>query len=362
MNLPVCMLASILLVLSLRDVTIGRAKGASWQIFAQRFDFLGLLLFMVGTGLLIVGFSFATSNGWTSPSTLTLIIIGPLILIFGGFYEVHTSRDALFPPVAFRSLTVVCVLVITFLHNLAFNAGTFYLALYFQAVNGSTPLEAGIQMLPYSLGSSLASMPAAWLIGYWQKRTGDTTGQKWVITTGLLIATVGFGLLVLLNEHSLLLSQLTFPLIAGIGIGILFHAPYQVFAKALGPSDLATGTSAFFLVRFNGATIGLAVAGLTFDGVLSHYLPSDYQIQGSSPSIDWTSLSLIEPPSLKWGVLGAASKAIQRIWIVCTPLLCVAMLVSFFVKRFPIEGSDDDIQEEKEHTDVSSSTDLAIQA
>jgi hypothetical protein len=74
------MLASILLVLSLRDVTIGRAKGASWQIFAQRFDFLGLyvydlffistslrqicrLLFMVGTGLLIVGFSFATSNG-----------------------------------------------------------------------------------------------------------------------------------------------------------------------------------------------------------------------------------------------------------------------------------------------------------
>lgn len=143
-----------------------------------------------------------------------------------------------------------------------------------QAVNGSTPLEAGIQMLPYSLGSSLASMPAAWLIGYWQKRTGDTTGQKWVITTGLLIATVGFGkpkptgikllslisasgLLALLNEHSLRLWQSVFPLIAGIGIGMLFHAPYQVFAKALGPSDLATGTSAFFLVRFTGATIGL---------------------------------------------------------------------------------------------------------
>lgn len=35
--------------------------------------------------------------------------------------------------------------------------------------------------------------------------------------------------------------------------------------------------------------------------------------------------------------------------------------VSFFVKRFPIEGSNDDIQEEKEHTDVSS-TDLATQA
>lgn len=64
---------------------------------------------------------------------------------------------------------------------------------FHQAAIGSTPLEAGVQMLPYSLGSSLASMPVAWLIGYWQKRTGDTSSQKWVIMTGLLIASVGFG-------------------------------------------------------------------------------------------------------------------------------------------------------------------------
>lgn len=75
-------------------------------------------------------------------------MIGPLILIIGGFYEVHTGRDALFPPIAFRSFTIgmefpignihelidlpVCILIITFFHNLVFNAGTFYLALYFQ--------------------------------------------------------------------------------------------------------------------------------------------------------------------------------------------------------------------------------------
>jgi hypothetical protein len=38
---------------------------------------------------------------------------------------------------------------------------------------------------------------------------------------------------------------------------MLFHAPYQVFTKALEPHELATGTSAFFLVRFTGATVGL---------------------------------------------------------------------------------------------------------
>lgn len=132
----------------------------------------------------------------------------------------------------------------------------------------------------------------------------------------------------MLNEHSARAAQLTFPLVAGIGIGMLFHAPYQVFAKALGPSDLAMGTGAFFLVRFTGATIGLvrsttyyprpqfkfwikAVAGLIFDGMLSHYMPPDYQVYGSISSINWTSLSLIEPLSLRWGVLSAVSKAIQ---------------------------------------------------
>lgn len=68
---------------------------------------------------------------------------------------------------------------------------------------------------------------------------------------------LGTGILNLLNENSPILSQIIYPLIAGIGLGMLFHAPYQVFCKTLNPQELATGTSAFFLVRFTGATIGL---------------------------------------------------------------------------------------------------------
>lgn len=116
-------------------------------------------------------------------------------------------------------------------------------------------------------------MPAAWFIGSWQQRSKDTSGQNIVISAGLFLSTVGFGsvfscltgchlywiigLLILLNEHASMAAQIMFPLIAGIGLGLLFHAPYQVFFRALKPSELATGTSAFFLVRFTGATIGL---------------------------------------------------------------------------------------------------------
>jgi hypothetical protein len=56
-----------------------------------------------------------------------------------------------------------------------------------------SPFEAGIASLPYSLGSSLISMPAAWFIDLWQKRQGNMSGQKWISFLGLAIGTLGFG-------------------------------------------------------------------------------------------------------------------------------------------------------------------------
>lgn len=346
MNVPICIVAWILVLLSLRGVSFERANNASWQAFIHKFDFIGLLLFMIGTGCVVVGFSFAINNGWTSPSTLSLVILGPLVLALGGFHEVCTSRDALFPPSAFGSSTVVFVLFIVFFHNLAFNAGTFYLALYFQAVKGSTPLLAGIQMLSYSLGSSLASMPATWLIGSLQGRTGDTRGQNWIISTGLLISTLGFGLLTLLDNNTSHVEQVALPLIAGIGIGMLFHPPYQVFSKAVGDDVLATGTSAFFLVRFTGATIGLAVAGFIFDATLTQKMPSGYQTQGPITFINWNSLDSIEPLSLRAEVRHAVAVSIKMIWVVCVPLLGIAFLVSLFMKRYSMKAVSD-TQEKK---------------
>lgn len=61
----------------------------------------------------------------------------------------------------------------------------------------------------------------------------------------------------LMSDASPRSTQVAFPLIAGVGLGMLFHAPYQVFTRALRRQDVAAGTSAFFLVRFTGATVGL---------------------------------------------------------------------------------------------------------
>ena len=56
-----------------------------------------------------------------------------------------------------------------------------------------SPFAAGIASLPYSLGSTLVSIPAAWFMGFWQVKRGNMSGQKWISFAGLIIGTVGFG-------------------------------------------------------------------------------------------------------------------------------------------------------------------------
>ncbi|EIW64531.1 amino acid permease ScVBA-like protein [Trametes versicolor FP-101664 SS1] len=333
MNLPICAVSFVTLWLSLRHVFAGRTSDVSWRTFGRTFDFVGLFLFMGGSSSIVIGFNFATQLGWACASTLTLIVAGVLVLVVAGFYEVRTKRDALFPPIAFRDLLVI-TLATTFLHNFAFNAGTFYLALYFQAVDGLSPIQAGITMLPYSLGSSLASMPAAWLIGYWSQRRNDTACQKFLICAGLAIASVGFGLMMLMSERSTHLEQTLFPLIAGVGLGMLFHAPYQVFTRALRRQEVASGTSAFFLVRFTGATVGLAVAGAVFLGRLSSTLPP-----GVDASVVLESVTALRNQSNWDEVLHALSLAIKAIWAVCCPCLGVALLVgiSMFTRKIAVD-------------------------
>ena len=190
-------------------------------------------------------------------------------------------------------------------------------------------------------------MPVAWFIGYWQQRTHDTSGQNWMISIGLFICTLGFGrqcshiwacpiswclagLLNLLNENADVAAQVVFPLITGIGIGMLFHAPYQVFARSLKPWELATGTSAFFLVRFTGATVGLvslpesnfcrslnfmkAVAGTIFSDEMSKRLPAEFVVRGQALSIDYSAIKFFQP-EVKAEVLHAVSSSIRvRCW------------------------------------------------
>ena len=143
--------------------------------------------------------------------------------------------------------------------------------------------------------------------------------------------------MITLNDRSSSTVKILFPFIAGMGLGVLLHAPYQVFTRALQSKDMAIGTSAFFLLRFTGATIGLvrkfsgityvpfsqfntqSIAGTIFNIRLDKTLPTGYP--GNSSTLDLTAVQSITPPMLRDEVLHAVARSIQVCLQVLIPLL-----------------------------------------
>ncbi len=98
----------------------------------------------------------------------------------------------------------------------------------------------------------------------------DINNRLWFVRPPkvfIMVSDICAGLMIMLNEHTSVALQELAPLLAGIGIGMLFHAPYQLLTIALGPKGIACATSAFFLVRFTGSTCGLVSATSFQSGV-----------------------------------------------------------------------------------------------
>jgi MFS family permease len=95
----------------------------------------------------------------------------------------------------------------SFFQTFAYTAGTFYLVLYYQAVQGANALMAGLLSLPYSLGSALISTLASQYVQHTQR-------YREVIICGLGLSTLGFGL------------SLSFPLILAVAYRADAHSTF----------------------------------------------------------------------------------------------------------------------------------------
>jgi hypothetical protein len=153
------------------------------------------ILLMGSTSVLVIGASFAGYNSWTSPKTLGLLISGVLGLVLAALYEGHRKENALIPTGILRNLNIINVLVISILHNFAFTAGTYFIPLYYQALHGTSPLIAGMQVLPFSLGAALATIPTARFIGLRPDHHWINLSLKISIASALALSAIGYGAL-----------------------------------------------------------------------------------------------------------------------------------------------------------------------
>jgi MFS family permease len=166
-------------------------------------DWLGNLTFAVGLILVMIGVTYGIRPygghpmGWLSPFVLTALCIGVLLLALFVVVEKHV-REPMFRLELFRIRPFTFGVLSSFLSSVARGGLMFMLIIWLQGIwlpeHGysftSTPLWAGIFMLPLTLGFLIAGPASGYL--------SDHYGARPFATGGMLVSAVAFGLLELL--------------------------------------------------------------------------------------------------------------------------------------------------------------------
>ncbi|KAL7411710.1 major facilitator superfamily domain-containing protein [Mrakia frigida] len=326
LNLPLGFVALVMLYFCLK---LNPRKKITLREFADRFDFVGVLFLTAGSGTLLAGFSLAADRSWSDKTTIALLVVGVVCFSIGMINEGYTKRTPLFPPRLFRTRTTTLTLAITTLHSLGYLSLSFYLPTYYQGVHGRSAMISGLQLLPTITGCSLMTLA----VGPLMTRLKVARPFMWI---GLGLGTLGFGLMLLLDPNSGLANQEGLPILAGLGLGMLFQPPLIVLQSALPMKDMASTTSAYQLCRSLGSTIGVSIGGTILFSHLRKELPTDLPPSIISTILrgDFAGIVEMEDELMRREVRRVLSDALSQVWIVVCALVGAAFVMSFFLRHY----------------------------
>lgn len=291
--------------------------------------------------MFLFGLEFGGLNyPWNSPTVICLIVFG--IVTYGIFFliEWKVAKYPIIPVRLFKNRHNVMIFCTCFCHASVFISGAYYLPLYFQSVLLVSPIMSGVYTLPQVLALSVVSAGTGIII--------NKTGRyKELISIGMGLMTVGFGLFIDLKPYTSWPRIIIYQLIAGAGVGPNFQAPLVALQANIHASDMAVATATFGFIRQLASTMGIVLGGVIYQNVLKQQLPQLETVVGASTakqladSFSGSDKSLIEslPTVQKHAVQSAFTFALSRAWIFYTVLGGLGFFFSFFLRRVELNRS-----------------------
>jgi EmrB/QacA subfamily drug resistance transporter len=242
------------------NVPIGAIAAAVtlWAVSESRdeqqrhLDVTGTALVTGGLFALVYGLIGTSSHGWTSPQTLGLIVVAVVLLALFLEWERRTPEPmvplSFFLRRAFATSTVVIVLV-----GFAFIGVLFLIVLYFQNVQGYSPLEAGVRTLPLTLTQAAVAINAG--------RLSKWLGPRFQMTTGMLLVAAGLFGLAQLDVATPYDRIWPFQVLLGMGMGLAMPAVSATAMAAVERNQSGIASGVINAGRQVGGALGIAVLG-----------------------------------------------------------------------------------------------------
>ncbi|KAF9346892.1 hypothetical protein BGX26_001611 [Mortierella sp. AD094] len=296
----------------------------------RRVDYLGAILVVASVFCLLLPLTWGgTTYAWGSPIIIVLFCAFALLSALLVFAE-NRAKEAIIPPKLFLNRNISLAVIVNGIMGLCFMGCAFYLPLYFQIVKGASTTSSGLRMMPCSLAIVFSTITSSFLL----KKFKD---YRFFIWTGTALMTLGIGLFILFNVGSGLGEQIGFVVVMGLGQGLIFQNCMLACQECAGFELIAVATALCGFVNSIGSAIGVAICAAAYNNALAENLaklPTDVQTMVRE-------LNLVEnmdaiaklPTGVKELVIKEFSDSFQFVFIVLTPIMGVAFLMSLFISR-----------------------------
>ncbi|GJC93676.1 major facilitator superfamily transporter [Colletotrichum higginsianum] len=300
---------------------------ASDKSYLARIDFFGVFLTISFLVLLLLGLN-AGGNlvPWSHPLPLTTIPLS--IVAFVAFLVWETKvKQPIIPVRLLYNRTILAACLTNLLCTMVMMMAMFYVPLYLQ-VNGLSATQAGLRIL---------TSPA----GYIMKRTG-----KYVVPgiCALILFNTGIIILTQFNEETpAWVNYVVFFLVGG-GYGAMLTITLLGCIAAVDHSQQAVITSATYLARSLGGTIGITIGSAVYQNVLRNRLWDRFGDYPDAAEIirrirdDLDELKNL-PPGWKPGVVDSFMEAFGSVWYTMLGLSILALVFISLMRQHVLHST-----------------------
>jgi len=245
--------------------------------------------------------------------------------------EAYIAKEPVIPvKLVLFNRTVAAACLTNFLATMVIFIILFYAPIYFQA-RGSSTTQAGIRLIPQSIGSSIGSFGSGLLM----KQTGKykTLG---LVAVALEIIGVAFFAAWDFNKPEWAIH--IFLSLVGMGYGAMLTVTLLAVIAAVDHNQQAVITSATYAFRSTGSTLGITVASAVYQNILKTDLWAKFgDREGAAEVIKRIRDSFDElnhlPYGWKQGVLDSYMDALRGVFLTATGIAVLAMLCQAFVRE-----------------------------
>ena len=273
LNVPIGLILAPLAFLRLRE-----SHGP-----AGRLDLGGLALVSAGLFGIVWGLVRANEVGWGNAEIVGSLVAGSIVLALFVLWELRT-RAPMLPMRFFRNRAFTLTNVSSLFMFFGMFGSIFLLAQFFQTVQGYSPLQAGIRILPWT------AMPI--FIAPIAGALSDRIGGQRIMGVGLTLQALGLAWIATVSTPTVPYSELVIPFfISGIGMALFFAPVANVVLSAVRRQEEGQASGAANAIRELGGVFGVAVLASIF-AHYGGYLSGQDFVDGMRPAV-WVGAAVV---------------------------------------------------------------------